>query len=84
MRTLSTTGQVIDALGGTAELAKALGRKMTVISNWRTGGSFPANTYLVLTEMLSAIECRAPAHLWNMVDASARTSTAQQVLREAV
>lgn len=83
MRTLTTSGQVIDALGGTAELAKALGRKMTVISNWRTGGSFPANTYLALTAMLAKIECRAPAHLWNMVDAPIR-APASTDFREAV
>lgn len=76
MHTLSTTGQVIDALGGTAGLAKALGRRMTVISNWRTCGSFPANTYLALTAMLARSGANAPAHLWNMVDVSEQRETA--------
>ncbi|MCJ2086508.1 helix-turn-helix domain-containing protein [Methylobacterium sp. E-005] len=78
MRTFTTSGQVIDALGGTAELAKALGRKMTVISNWRTGGAFPANTYLVLTDLLQKVDSRAPAHLWNMVDAPMRAAEPQR------
>ena len=69
---LQTSGEVIDALGGTAELAASLGRSMTVISNWRTAGSFPANTYLVLNGMLSKAGASAPAHLWKMVATSGR------------
>lgn len=72
MRELQTSGEVIDALGGTAGLAAALGRRMTVVSNWRTAGSFPANTYLILTEMLARLDLTAPSHLWKMVSDGGR------------
>lgn len=66
MRTLHTSGEVIDALGGTAKVARLLGRRMTVVSNWRTSGGFPANTYLAFREALGRIQAEAPAELWSM------------------
>ncbi|WP_375453753.1 hypothetical protein [uncultured Methylobacterium sp.] len=69
MDLLQTTGEVIDALGGTAAVARRMGRRMTVVSNWRTGGNFPANTYLTFTAALADIGKEAPARLWGMVGA---------------
>lgn len=66
MRTLHTSGEVIDALGGTAKVARLLGRRMTVVSNWRASGGFPANTYLAFQDALGRIHAEAPAQLWSM------------------
>ncbi len=73
MRTLHTSGEVIDALGGTAKVARLFGRRMTVVSNWRTSGGFPANTYLAFRDALNGIHAEAPAELWNMAVLSAGT-----------
>lgn len=65
-----TTGEVIDALGGTAAVARLLGRSMTVVSNWKAGGCFPSNTYVVFQTALARIGLRAPDSLWRMVEPS--------------
>jgi hypothetical protein len=66
MRSLITTGEVIDALGGTAKCARLLGRPQQVISNWRRTPNFPPETYLAITGHLAARGFGAPASLWRM------------------
>lgn len=63
-----TTGDVIDALGGTAAVARLLGRSMTVVSNWKAGGCFPSNTYVVFQGALAQAGRSAPDSLWRMVE----------------
>jgi hypothetical protein len=68
MDSLVTTGEVIDALGGTAAVARMLGRSMTVVSNWKAGGCFPSNTYVVFQLELSKLNAAAPDRLWRMIE----------------
>lgn len=71
MESLTTTGEVIDALGGTAAVARLFGRSMTVVSNWKAGGCFPANTYVVFQRELAKLGLIAPDRLWRMVEKAA-------------
>jgi hypothetical protein len=66
MANKATSGDVIDALGGTSAVADLTGSKPSAVSNWRTFGAFPPKTYLVLIEALAAAKHEAPASLWGM------------------
>lgn len=66
MAGFSTTGEVIDALGGTARVAALFDVDGRVVSNWRAQSRFPAKTYVVLRDALSAIGEGAPESLWSM------------------
>lgn len=68
MESLVTTGDVIEVLGGTAAVARLLGRSMTVVSNWKAGGCFPSNTYVVFQRALARVGRTAPDSLWRMVE----------------
>lgn len=67
MRTLRTTKQVVDALGGLSAVCKLLGTNTKQSWNWvGRAETFPANTYCKLIEALNEIERTAPPQLWNM------------------
>lgn len=66
MEELLTTSDVMDALGGNKIVAELTCSKPTAVSNWRSFATFPANTYLALTEALLAKGKTAPASLWGM------------------
>jgi len=68
---LETADQVFAALGGYTGIAEIVGCKPNRASNWKTFGSFPANTYIVLTEALRERGKTAPASLWRMMPAEA-------------
>ena len=70
MQTLSHTGQVIDALGGTAKVAKITSRKPQAVSNWRSREAFPPETFLILTAALRDKGLSAPSSLWRMPEAA--------------
>ena len=63
---LLTTADVINALGGQAEVMRLTKRKRTGVANWFRQETFPANTYLVLITALQARGLNAPPWLWNM------------------
>jgi hypothetical protein len=63
---LTSTGAVIDALGGTVQTAWLVGLKPPAVSNWRHGASFPARTFLLMTEALAKRGFSAPPRLWDM------------------
>jgi hypothetical protein len=72
MEALTTTSQVIDALGGTGAVAALLSsddEKYTrkAVWNWRTFETFPSKTYVAMIEALRAQGKTAPASLWSMV-----------------
>lgn len=62
MAHLNTTSEVIDALGGTAAVARLMGVSLQVVTNWRARKQFPAYTYLGLKEALG--ERNVPNTLW--------------------
>jgi hypothetical protein len=63
---LSTTDDVIDALGGTGAVARLAGVGSSAVSNWRTWSNFPPRTFLKLTEALAERNLTAPSWLWDM------------------
>ena len=65
-RSLNSTSDVIEALGGIGAVATLTGRKYGAAAQWPHFSSFPSNTYLVLTEALMAKGLTAPAALWGM------------------
>lgn len=62
---LETSAAVIDALGGTAAVARLANKAMQTVSNWRSRG-FPSDTFLLLQAALKAQGRTAPAALWRM------------------
>jgi hypothetical protein len=69
MHELSTSADVIEKLGGIAEVAKLTGRKYNAVFNWRVLGSFPASTFLLLNAALADRGLTASPTLWRMVAA---------------
>jgi hypothetical protein len=65
---LTTTSQVIEALGGSARVAVITGRKVNAASNWLKFETFPSDTFLVMQQALMATGYTAPASLWAMVE----------------
>lgn len=65
---LTSTAQVIEALGGIREVAKLTRRKYSAAHNWKHFDSFPANTFFVMQEALRERGLAAPASLWGMVE----------------
>lgn len=65
---ISTAGDVIDALGGTAAAAKMLGTKAALqsISNARARNRLPHSTFLLFSDALAQIGKRAPSTLWGI------------------
>mgnify|MGYP001614088726 CR=1 FL=1 len=73
---LTSTSDVIDALGGIGAVAQMTGRKYGAAAQWPHFTSFPSNTYLVLTEALKAKGLTAPAALWGMTAAQDQQAAA--------
>jgi hypothetical protein len=63
---LSTTAQVMDALGGNVGVIALTGCKYKAVWNWRKAPKFPANTYRAMIDALHARGFGAPASLWGM------------------
>jgi hypothetical protein len=66
MINLNTTEDVIDVLGGLAELSTLTGTSVNGVYNWRTENKFPADTYLLIQGELKLRNLIAPDHLWPM------------------
>lgn len=73
---LSTTADVMDALGGTGAVASLTGSKLSAASNWRSFETFPANTYVAMKAALDARGLTAPDSLWGMKSAVEQESAA--------
>jgi hypothetical protein len=73
---LSTTDDVIDALGGIPAVMELTGSTYKAVFNWKGFSSFPSKTYLVMTDALVALGKTAPASLWGMT-ASQESEPAQ-------
>lgn len=66
MSELTTTNEVIEALGGVASVARLTGRKYSAAHNWLSFETFPSDTYVVLIEALRSVGRTAPPSLWRM------------------
>ncbi len=65
---LSTSEEVIDALGGLDAVMTLTGAGYKRTSNWKAFGVFPSKFYVVMTEALRDSGKRAPASLWKMAE----------------
>lgn len=75
IRTLKTVEACIDAIGRERVMALT-GRGCNFLWNWQNAGYFSPNTYVVLTDELRRIDCRAPARLWKMIEAKTKKRAA--------
>jgi len=66
MNNLLKSKDVIDALGGTHDVAGMIGVTPNAVINWSTFNSFPADTYVALQEELKLRGLIAPDYLWKM------------------
>ena len=66
MEELTTTSEVMDALGGNTVVAELTGSKIKAVWNWRGFETFPSNTYVAMTNALLAKGKTAPDSLWGM------------------
>lgn len=66
---LTTTKEVIAALGGLNSVAEITGSSYKAVSNWGGFDTFPARHFLVMTAALRKRGKSAPASLWNMTEA---------------
>jgi hypothetical protein len=57
---------LIDALGGTCEVARQVGVVPSAVSNWKRAGRFPARLYVQMRRKLKACGVTADSHLWGM------------------
>lgn len=70
-KTLHTTTEVIEALGGSRAVGEITGRTLAAASNWHRFETFPANTFVAITAALEKRGYHAPPSLWGMVKAGA-------------
>ena len=73
---LLTASEVIDALGGTAVVARLTGKTMGAVSNWRATGRLAPETFLILTAALAERALSAPPALWGIKAVPAASPTA--------
>ena len=67
---LSTTREVIDALGGNRAVAEITGCTPKAVSNWRKQTRFPAHTYIAISEALRRGGLTVAPKLWPMSQAA--------------
>jgi len=72
LKVLGTSGEVIDALGGTSNTARIAasvspsGCSPQRVTNWRGSGRLAPFTFLIFTDELTARGFRAPPELWGI------------------
>lgn len=71
VKSFSKVGNVVDALGGTAAVARLAGVGTSTVSHWRRSNKFPANSYLLLQTHLREAKLSAPDYLWSLKRARA-------------
>lgn len=81
---LTTTTEVIDALGGNQPVAELTNRGVQAVSNWRAWDHFPSNTYVVMLAALRALDKSAPDALWNMNKSPAAPENRQPEVSGAI
>jgi hypothetical protein len=77
LKILTTSGEVIDAVGGTAAAARLAttalpsGKTCSLqsVTNWRANGSLPPYTFLVYSAELKKLGYQAASTLWGIAPA---------------
>jgi hypothetical protein len=64
VKTLKTTSDVIDKLGGNTAVAWLTSRSSNAVSNWRSFGKFPTPTFPLIRDELRKHGYAAPESLW--------------------
>lgn len=68
---LKTVEEVVRALGGNRQVAALTGRKsLHAVSMWKSRGTFPSNTLLIMQAALESQAKKAPSKLWGIPEAS--------------
>jgi hypothetical protein len=67
MTRLTTTADVIDTFGGTAEFAQCLAVEYKIAHDWRRKNRFPARYTDAIRELLEKEGLSAPAELFGQV-----------------
>ena len=70
MEVLTTTRDVIEALGGISKVAELTERKYGAAAQWPHFPKFPSNTYVALTDALERVGKTAPPSLWGMTESA--------------
>jgi hypothetical protein len=80
-RELTTSSEVIDAVGGTAAAAALAATasptgicSLPSVSNWRSSGRLPPYTFLVFTNELATRGFRASSMLWGIAPVRERNT----------
>lgn len=68
-KSLKTTAEVIEALGGVRAVAELTNRRYSAAHNWKKFKTFPPDTYVAMQAALASYGLKAPARLWRMVKA---------------
>lgn len=80
---LSTTAEVIDALGGSREVAEIFAfPEVARVSNWKRG-KFPAATYKALSQILKERRIAYSEDLWAWFDIAPRDSRTGTVRKDS-
>lgn len=64
--TLTTSDQVLDALGGLPGVQELTGAKYKTVHFWKQSASFPSRFYVVMTAALNERGLSADPALWDM------------------
>lgn len=73
---LSTTSEVIDALGGSGPVSEMCGVGRAAVSFWRVSNRFPAHMFPTIQGELTAIGKTADAELFNFERKKRQTENA--------
>lgn len=66
LRELNTAKEIIDTLGGTAEVASIYGKTPQMVWAWGDENKIPPKYYTSMKESLDRHGCTAPDRLWGM------------------
>lgn len=76
LKILTTTADVIKALGGISAVADLTGRRYSAACNWGGWGHFPPDTFWVMNDALAEAGYDAPRALWRQVEKPAERLSA--------
>ena len=68
-KSLQSADDVFAALGGLPGVMDLTKSKYKTVHQWKASGSFPSNTYVLMTTEIGRLGYTAPASLWDMREA---------------